>query len=679
MQNQKTSWFTLVELIVVITILAILWTISFISLQWYSEQSRDSVRISDLSSIKTGLELYNLDAGKYPSPNDETVITFSWAVAWTQWTFWEQAKYNIAKLDKVPTDPLTDKKYVYSTNSTRYEFQLAWAMEWDEITLNPSKPSLKLGKEQLQTSAASTKTARLKITWNYNGKLLKVSTGSTDYVLAIPSLIAYSGTTIEVITANNYLAYNGYKNLPFQYDGTYNVQWETSLNLVNTTNYVVFSWSLSTLSDSTSTWINARKVMLDKLQLAYSGTSITWIWEIAQILNTNTSDPVATEYVATNLVSNNLWGSIVASSTSSSSSSSTSGSTSSTWWPVWLIDQSTCESANWIWVSSSTDVNIWSVKWSWFCISPRYWDWNTDSNTWNWWISWSGWWNSTAVYYNWWNALTWALNVSDSGNSSTEFWQTKSLVWADASSNPTSYTCKSLWTATSDYDTSDTLVWRMKWLSTTGNDYTQAQNIDWITGITPINWHAMPAIFIADCIDWVKDLWTTMTYKHINDSTENITYSQYSTDETGNTEWSNLSFTTYLNRQKYLTAWTQKSGSHLPSAFSFINSNTAWGVYASWSTTNWDLYTTANAKWEYQVACEAGKFWSVTYNWTNQYTWSSDDIDNEWIWTSAIGSTTGTAMGRRVRFIGSNGCWDQDIHNTSYRYGTVSSRFIIRP
>ncbi|MDD2870983.1 MAG: prepilin-type N-terminal cleavage/methylation domain-containing protein, partial [Candidatus Gracilibacteria bacterium] len=64
MHKQKTNGFTLVELIVVITILAILGTIAFISLQGYSTQARDSSRISDISSIKTSLELFQLDAGK---------------------------------------------------------------------------------------------------------------------------------------------------------------------------------------------------------------------------------------------------------------------------------------------------------------------------------------------------------------------------------------------------------------------------------------------------------------------------------------------------------------------------------------------------------------------------------------------------------------------------------------
>jgi prepilin-type N-terminal cleavage/methylation domain-containing protein len=52
--------FTLVELIVVITIIAILLTISFISLQSYSANSRDAVRISDMAKIKVSLELFHI-------------------------------------------------------------------------------------------------------------------------------------------------------------------------------------------------------------------------------------------------------------------------------------------------------------------------------------------------------------------------------------------------------------------------------------------------------------------------------------------------------------------------------------------------------------------------------------------------------------------------------------------
>ena len=56
MKNLK-KWFTLVELIVVITILAILGTIAFISLQGYSADARNSKRVSDLGSIGSAISV----------------------------------------------------------------------------------------------------------------------------------------------------------------------------------------------------------------------------------------------------------------------------------------------------------------------------------------------------------------------------------------------------------------------------------------------------------------------------------------------------------------------------------------------------------------------------------------------------------------------------------------------
>jgi len=49
--------FTLVELIVVITILAILGTIAFISLQGYSQDARNSKVVSDIRTIVTSIEV----------------------------------------------------------------------------------------------------------------------------------------------------------------------------------------------------------------------------------------------------------------------------------------------------------------------------------------------------------------------------------------------------------------------------------------------------------------------------------------------------------------------------------------------------------------------------------------------------------------------------------------------
>lgn len=73
----RISAFTLVDLIVVITILAILGTIGFISLQGYSVNARDSVRIADTKSFIKALNIYQTKEGEVPLPDDTTTITAS--------------------------------------------------------------------------------------------------------------------------------------------------------------------------------------------------------------------------------------------------------------------------------------------------------------------------------------------------------------------------------------------------------------------------------------------------------------------------------------------------------------------------------------------------------------------------------------------------------------------------
>ena len=91
----KTKAFTLVELIVVITILAILWTIAFISLQWHSENARDSVRISDMKNIEKWLELMLTKRWTVSLPEDKVDIIANWTVFAYQWYAWKTTLQNI--------------------------------------------------------------------------------------------------------------------------------------------------------------------------------------------------------------------------------------------------------------------------------------------------------------------------------------------------------------------------------------------------------------------------------------------------------------------------------------------------------------------------------------------------------------------------------------------------------
>lgn len=122
--SNRYKAFTLVELIVSITILTILGFIAFISISSYSEQSRDSARISDIASLKTNLEIFHIEDWKYPEPTDFTLVSHSWAIVWKQGVFWDSTFVNAKRINKIPTDPLTDSYYTYSVTPKKMSFKL---------------------------------------------------------------------------------------------------------------------------------------------------------------------------------------------------------------------------------------------------------------------------------------------------------------------------------------------------------------------------------------------------------------------------------------------------------------------------------------------------------------------------------------------------------------------------
>lgn len=72
-----TAAFTLVELVVVITILAILGTIGFLSLGGYSSNARDSDRVADIVNLSKSLDVSNIAVGSYPQPDNLFTLTYS--------------------------------------------------------------------------------------------------------------------------------------------------------------------------------------------------------------------------------------------------------------------------------------------------------------------------------------------------------------------------------------------------------------------------------------------------------------------------------------------------------------------------------------------------------------------------------------------------------------------------
>lgn len=125
--------FTLIELIVVVTILAILWTVWFVSFQWYLTDTRDSVRLSDLSNISKNMEIAIVKWASLPMPEGSVDITASGNVISHQGYASKDVLANIW-VHGWGKDPLTDEYYTYWVNKLRNKYQVIWFLEnWEKI------------------------------------------------------------------------------------------------------------------------------------------------------------------------------------------------------------------------------------------------------------------------------------------------------------------------------------------------------------------------------------------------------------------------------------------------------------------------------------------------------------------------------------------------------------------
>lgn len=137
MKDIKKSWFTLVELIVVITILAILGTIAFISLQWYTSDARNAKRTDDIGSIESAMN--NLMAGgqnitSFVMPKTENQLSNP-LIGWTATTVWsgyDAWTPNFASLwinAAEFKDPKGADYVIWITTKRGWKYQIAATME----------------------------------------------------------------------------------------------------------------------------------------------------------------------------------------------------------------------------------------------------------------------------------------------------------------------------------------------------------------------------------------------------------------------------------------------------------------------------------------------------------------------------------------------------------------------
>lgn len=101
---RKTNGFTLIEMLVVVSIIGILATLVSANLNSARSRARDAERKSDLKNIQTALRIYYNDYGSYPESLP------SWGSEWKIGT-----TVYMATLPKDPLSPTQDYRYTLGT------------------------------------------------------------------------------------------------------------------------------------------------------------------------------------------------------------------------------------------------------------------------------------------------------------------------------------------------------------------------------------------------------------------------------------------------------------------------------------------------------------------------------------------------------------------------------------
>jgi prepilin-type N-terminal cleavage/methylation domain-containing protein len=147
--------FTLVELIVVVTILAILWLISFISIQWFSQEARDAKRLSDVRSLISKITIENTRWIEYSEIINEWWTGYkknTLKINWEENKDWFQNTENPINRNVLKEN---GENFTDPTNNHPYPFAYSiWNSNWQWYNF-------------IQLAYVEEKTGTTKLVWNY--------------------------------------------------------------------------------------------------------------------------------------------------------------------------------------------------------------------------------------------------------------------------------------------------------------------------------------------------------------------------------------------------------------------------------------------------------------------------------------------------------------------------------
>lgn len=128
MRIKTFAAFTLVELLVVISILGILATLVAGNYRSAKFRGNDAKRKSDLKQVSTALESFMNDHGVYPSASTYKIMACPYSTGVCDWGSGEFTDGKTIYFKEIPKDPSSKQNYVYRRVSTN-KFQLFAKLE----------------------------------------------------------------------------------------------------------------------------------------------------------------------------------------------------------------------------------------------------------------------------------------------------------------------------------------------------------------------------------------------------------------------------------------------------------------------------------------------------------------------------------------------------------------------
>ncbi len=214
-------WFTLVELIVVITIVGILSTVGFVSYSWYLTWARDSNRYSQLTKLSDSLQTYAATKS-LPLPDDYIEITSSGSentIAY-QGYVWNDVLETIDYTNGWK-DPKDDSYFTYYLTKDRKKLQLLALMEEEIVRSSLTNNSYAVDYENrspvvywnklwvlVSSEEASYNLPAQEVSWNKTNGYLDIIHTPNNYKTFIgdtPSEWTWALIGLEIITQGKLL------------------------------------------------------------------------------------------------------------------------------------------------------------------------------------------------------------------------------------------------------------------------------------------------------------------------------------------------------------------------------------------------------------------------------------------------------------------------------------------